>query len=170
MDNREAIVQAAVKKLRVIREVFFDKAAAIKELERRMTAGQEFYSLVIIPKPMWAQSESQEDIRVLGKEDLEGVIKSAKDLHGKIYPKGFTALLSPITVGILVPSADRVSAGIGDNWYDLLVHGKIPGYGGDRGEGNLLNIEEMSEDERNKLRSSRLIELPEEVWRPLFDK
>jgi len=167
-DSREIIIQAAVEQLRVIREDFFDQAAEIKELERRMIAGQKFYSLVIIPKPGWAQSEQQEDIKVLGGEDLEGAINSAKELYAKIYHKGRpTNRLRPVTVGILVPSADQVSARVGKNWYDLLMNAKIPG---GRGEGNLLNKSEMSEDEIKKLHSSRLIDLPEEVWRPLFDK
>ena len=167
-DSREVIIQAAVEILRVIREDFFDQAAGIKELERRMIAGQKFYSLVIIPKPAWAQSESQEDIRVLGGEDLEGTIASAKELYEKIYKKSRpTNRLRPITVGILVPSARQASARVGNNWCDLLVNAKISG---GRGEGNLLNESEMSEDERNKLHSSRLIELPEEVWGPLFNE
>lgn len=167
MGTNEVILAATVDILQKKREFLTRQAALIENFENSIIKGKEFYSLVIIPKPVWAQSESQEDIKVINKGDLEAAIEKAKELCEKKYKSKPTDSFRPITIGILLPSARDLPMGIGDDWFSLIVNGKIPGA---REEGNLLGEEGMGEEEMEKLRSSRFIEFPKSVWAPFFNK
>jgi len=167
MGTDEVVLAAAADILEKIREDLVEQAASVESFKNSVIEGKEFYSLVIIPKPIWAQSRLQEDIRVLRKGDLEGAVGRAKEIYKEIYENKPTAPSRPMTIGVLLPFARSLPKFIGDDWFSLIVNERLP-YGRETGE--YPSEEEMNEEEWEKLKSSRFIELPRSAWAPFFNK
>lgn len=165
MNVNDVAFKAVMDIIREKRENLIDRALQIRNFEKLMDSNQEIYFMVTIKKPLYAQSESLKNIRVIVKGDLIVAVKEANKLYNEKYKKEEYPL-SSITIGVFLPLASNLPHGIGEDWYSLVMEGKIPGAAE---PGNFLNELAMTKEEQDRLyHESRYFELPSTVWGHLY--